>query len=166
MSADGGIHATRDHSNITSLLRNTKKSARVHSEQKSWKANIQCSAHPWQHVSAYSYSCLHSSTATAFQLGAVWTPSSQPWYCSKRLAHVYYLQNWLCCSHSISCKTIIGNYSADIWILNRRWAEQLTVNWTTAVCSKPKIKFEFLLITLYLISQYNWWGIVRISLEK
>jgi hypothetical protein len=48
-----------------------------HTEQKAWNADIRCSASPWQCMSAYSFS--HSSTAGAFQLGVVWSPSSQPW---------------------------------------------------------------------------------------
>jgi hypothetical protein len=47
-SADSGIHATRDHNNIRSVLRNTKKkkTAQGHSEQKAWNADTRCSAPP------------------------------------------------------------------------------------------------------------------------
>jgi hypothetical protein len=48
-----------------------------HSEQMVWNADILCRAPPWQWMSAYS--CLHSSTAGALQLGVVWPPSLQPW---------------------------------------------------------------------------------------
>jgi hypothetical protein len=41
-SADDRIHATIDHSNVRSVLRNTYG----HSEQKSWNADIQCTAPP------------------------------------------------------------------------------------------------------------------------
>jgi hypothetical protein len=37
-SADGGIHATRDHNNIKSVLQNTKKNCIGHSEKKAWNA--------------------------------------------------------------------------------------------------------------------------------
>jgi hypothetical protein len=46
-SADGGIHATRDHNNVRSLCEILKK----------------------------QYNSSHSSTAGAFQLGVVWPPS-------------------------------------------------------------------------------------------
>jgi hypothetical protein len=45
-SANGGIHATRDHNNITSVLQNTEKSTQDHSEQKAWNADMQCCASP------------------------------------------------------------------------------------------------------------------------
>jgi hypothetical protein len=51
-----------------------------------------CSAPPWQCASAYS--CSHSSTAGAFQLGVVWPPALEPWSRSERLLPVY-LKNWL-----------------------------------------------------------------------
>jgi hypothetical protein len=41
-TADGGIHATGDHSNVTNVLRNTKITAQGHSEQKAWNADIRC----------------------------------------------------------------------------------------------------------------------------
>jgi hypothetical protein len=41
---DGGIHETRDHNNVRSVLRNTKITAYDHSQQKSWNADIRCSA--------------------------------------------------------------------------------------------------------------------------
>jgi hypothetical protein len=67
-SADGGIHATRDHNNIRTILQNTKKTVLSHSEQKTWNADIRCNAPLlWQ----CAYSCLHSSTAGAFQLRVV-----------------------------------------------------------------------------------------------
>jgi hypothetical protein len=43
-SANGEIHATRDHKNVRSVLQNTKKIAYGHSEQKVWNADIRCSA--------------------------------------------------------------------------------------------------------------------------
>jgi hypothetical protein len=43
MSADGGIHATRNHSNARSVLQNTKKR---------WNTDIRCSAPEWQCASA------------------------------------------------------------------------------------------------------------------
>jgi hypothetical protein len=45
-SADGEIHATGDHTNVTSVLRNTKKTAYGHSKQKMWNADIRYSAPP------------------------------------------------------------------------------------------------------------------------
>jgi hypothetical protein len=45
-SADDGIHATRGHSNVRSVLQNTEKTAWSHSEQKAWNADIWCSALP------------------------------------------------------------------------------------------------------------------------
>jgi hypothetical protein len=82
-SADGGIHAIRDHSNVRSYCDTLKKLRRDgHSEQKSWKADVRCSAPPRQCASACSYS--HSNTAWAFQLGIVWPPSLQPLSCSGR----------------------------------------------------------------------------------
>jgi hypothetical protein len=66
-SADGGIHATWDHSNIRNLLQNTKRT-----------------------VLGYSaYSSSHLSTAGAFQLGVVWPPSLQPWSHSEWIPSVY-----------------------------------------------------------------------------
>jgi hypothetical protein len=49
-----------------------KKTVWGHSEQKALNADIQCSAPPWQCMSAYS--CLRLNTAGSFQLGAVWHP--------------------------------------------------------------------------------------------
>jgi hypothetical protein len=40
LSVDGGIHATRDHNNIRSILQNIKKTAYGHGN-----ADIWCSAH-------------------------------------------------------------------------------------------------------------------------
>jgi hypothetical protein len=48
---------------------------------------MRCSGPPWQCSSAYS--CSHSSTAGAFQLGVAWPLSLQPWFRSERLPHVY-----------------------------------------------------------------------------
>jgi hypothetical protein len=45
-SADGGINATMDHSNVRSVLRNTKKLSMAFSEQKAWNADIRCNAPP------------------------------------------------------------------------------------------------------------------------
>jgi hypothetical protein len=45
-SADGGIHAKKDHNNVRNGLQNTKVTAQGHSEKKEWKANIWCSAPP------------------------------------------------------------------------------------------------------------------------
>jgi hypothetical protein len=40
-SADGGIHAMRDHSNVTSIFQNTKKLRSAgHSEQNAWNADF------------------------------------------------------------------------------------------------------------------------------
>jgi hypothetical protein len=75
-------------------LWNTKKSAQGHSEQKAWNKrrgmltysvvllhnNAQCMS---------SYSCLHSSTARAFQLGVVWPHSLQLWSHSELLPPVH-----------------------------------------------------------------------------
>jgi hypothetical protein len=38
------IHATNKHSNLISVLRNTKLTLSGHSEQEAWNADIQCSA--------------------------------------------------------------------------------------------------------------------------
>jgi hypothetical protein len=46
LSTDGGVHATKDHNNVRSVLQNTKKTAQSHSEQKAWNADIWCSAPP------------------------------------------------------------------------------------------------------------------------
>jgi hypothetical protein len=45
-SADGGIHATRNHNNVRNVLRNTKITEYDHSEQNGWNADIRCSAPP------------------------------------------------------------------------------------------------------------------------
>jgi hypothetical protein len=45
-SADGGIHLTRDHNKIRSVLQNTKQIVQGHSEKKEWNADIWCIAHP------------------------------------------------------------------------------------------------------------------------
>jgi hypothetical protein len=45
-SAPGEIHVTRDHSNVRSVLRNTKITAQGNSEQMAWNADIWCSAPP------------------------------------------------------------------------------------------------------------------------
>jgi hypothetical protein len=46
-SADGGIHAARDH-NVIHVLQNTqKKTANGHLKQKAWNADIQNSTPPW-----------------------------------------------------------------------------------------------------------------------
>jgi hypothetical protein len=74
-SADGGIHATRDHSNVRSVLQITKRNCIGQFRIKGVECWHQCSAPPSQCESAYS--CLHSSTAGAFQLGDVWPPSLQ-----------------------------------------------------------------------------------------
>jgi hypothetical protein len=42
----GGIHATGDHKNVKSVLRNTKRKAQGHSEQTAWNADVRCSACP------------------------------------------------------------------------------------------------------------------------
>jgi hypothetical protein len=39
-SSDGGIHETRGHNNIRSVLQNTKNTASGHSKQKAWNAGI------------------------------------------------------------------------------------------------------------------------------
>jgi hypothetical protein len=72
-SAGDVIHATRDHNNITSVLRNTKIAAQGHPEEKAWNADIRSSASPRQCASAYEYSCFPSlepspRLTTAFQL--------------------------------------------------------------------------------------------------
>jgi hypothetical protein len=90
--ADGGIYEIRDHNNVRSVLRNTKKKKlhrTGHSEQKAWIADIRCNTPPWQCASAYGYICSHSSAAGAFQLGVVWPPSLQPWSPSERLPPIY-----------------------------------------------------------------------------
>jgi hypothetical protein len=87
-SANGGIHATRDYSNVISALPNTRKLHRAgNSEQNKWNAGIRCCAPPWQCASAYSYP--HSSISEAFQQVAVWLSSVQPWSRSERLPLVY-----------------------------------------------------------------------------
>jgi hypothetical protein len=43
---NGGIHATRDHNNIRSVLQNTKETVWGHSEQKAWNTDIWCSTPP------------------------------------------------------------------------------------------------------------------------
>jgi hypothetical protein len=68
-------------------LRNTKKTAQGHWEQKVWNAETQPSAPPWQCASTYS--CSHSSTAWVFQLGVVWPPSLQSRSRAKWLPPVY-----------------------------------------------------------------------------
>jgi hypothetical protein len=45
--------------------------------KKAWNADIRYIGPPWKRASVYS--CSHSCTAGAFQLGVVWPPSSQPW---------------------------------------------------------------------------------------
>jgi hypothetical protein len=45
-SADDRIYATRDHSNVRSVLRNTNETALGHLEEKVWLADIWCSAPP------------------------------------------------------------------------------------------------------------------------
>jgi hypothetical protein len=47
-SADGGIHATRDHNNVRSVLRNTKKIFVGPFRTKRMNADIRCSAPPSQ----------------------------------------------------------------------------------------------------------------------
>jgi hypothetical protein len=66
-------------------LQNIKKTAYGHGN-----ADIWCSAHSWQSVSAYS--CLHLNTAGAFKLEVVWPTSLQPWSCSKQLPSHYLLE--------------------------------------------------------------------------
>jgi phage gp29-like protein len=52
-SANSGIHATRNHNNVRSELRNTKKTAKGHLEKKkAWNADIWCSVPVLQCVSA------------------------------------------------------------------------------------------------------------------
>jgi hypothetical protein len=63
------------------ILKKKKKTVKGQSEQKVLNADIWCSAPP--------YSCLHSSTAGAFQLGVVWPPSLQPWFRSEQLPPTY-----------------------------------------------------------------------------
>jgi hypothetical protein len=46
MSAYGGIHATRDHNKVRSVLRNIKEPTYGHSEQKTWNSDILCNAPP------------------------------------------------------------------------------------------------------------------------
>jgi hypothetical protein len=88
-SAYGGIHATRDHNKVRSVLRNTKEPTYGHSEQNTWNSDIRCSTPPWQCASGFEYSSSHLSTAGAFQLGVVWPPSLQPWSCSEQLSPIY-----------------------------------------------------------------------------
>jgi hypothetical protein len=71
----------------------TKKTAAGHSEQRAWNADIRYSAPPSQCASAYS--CSHSSTAGAVQLGVVWPLSLQPRSRSERLHLFTYPNKWL-----------------------------------------------------------------------
>jgi hypothetical protein len=59
MSANCGIHATRNHNNVSPTLRNNKKTAQGHSEQRAWNADIRWSAPPWQCASAYELGWRH-----------------------------------------------------------------------------------------------------------
>jgi hypothetical protein len=87
-SADSGIYATRDLSNVRSAMRNTKKLRKAIQIKKAWNAAIRCSAPQWQRASAYS--CLHSNTVIALQLAIIWPTSLQP--CSRSEQHVYLLE--------------------------------------------------------------------------
>jgi hypothetical protein len=40
------IYATRDHSNVRNVMRDTKITTEGHSEQKAWNTDIRCSAPP------------------------------------------------------------------------------------------------------------------------
>jgi hypothetical protein len=54
-SADGWIHAKRDHNNAKIYYKTLKKLHRVdHLEQKAWNADTQCGAPPWQCLSTYT----------------------------------------------------------------------------------------------------------------
>jgi hypothetical protein len=44
LSTDSAVHATKDHNNVISVLKNPKNTAQSHSEQKVWNADIRCSA--------------------------------------------------------------------------------------------------------------------------
>jgi hypothetical protein len=70
-SADGGIHATRDHNNVRSVLINTQKKLHRagHSEQNLGNADIWCKSPPLECM--FAYSCSNSSTTGVFQLGIV-----------------------------------------------------------------------------------------------
>jgi hypothetical protein len=57
-SAEGGIHATRDHNNIRSALQITKETMYGHTEQKVWNAKIQYV------VLLHDKACPHTSAHT------------------------------------------------------------------------------------------------------
>jgi hypothetical protein len=82
--------------------------------KKTWNADIRCSAPPWQ--CAFSYSCLHSSTAGAFQLEVVWSPYS-PDLPPSNYHFFTYLKNWLGSLH-------FNNNEELMEVSKRGWAHR------------------------------------------
>jgi hypothetical protein len=77
-----------------------KKTAKGHSKQKAWNADIQYSTPPWKCASTYR--CSYLITTGTFKMRVVWPPSLQPWSHSEQLSPVYLREELAGITHSAS----------------------------------------------------------------